>query len=352
MSTQRQKVKPPLQLDWTDDDEVPRASAPDGMRLAKRQRRYRRVVWSTVWLTPCALLALIVVAGSKAPAAPPVVHSVVNENTSPGRTAATQELDAWLAETPSPLPGAKVVSWDGATSVATVSPPPGATSTGAAGGTPWPAEIDTFTLEVPEQPPSNQPPSSTPPSYTVYKAGIEVALDPAGGAVALGGPSLTVEPPTPSANADPSVGPWPGIQSATSVSQPVSQAIQGWLAAYTSGSSSSLGLSVGDPNSAHAYIPLSGVSSATDTVMAAASLPNGAEIVEVTLNLVWDGQTPPQSGSQSGSSLPQTTMDLLIERANTAAPVVVAWGPPGSGPTLTPYENAVSPSALAASQGS
>jgi len=347
--TTAKRQKPVPVLDWTEDDEVPRAGRPDGIRLAKRQRLYRRVVWSTVVLTPLALLALIVVAGSKTP---PVVstHTVVDANTSPGRTAATQELHAWLTENPSPLPNATVVSWDGATPVASVNPPPGSSSTGAAGGAPWQAEIDTFTLEVLQPPPSGQS-STSQPTYTVYKAGVEVALDPAGGAVALGGPSLTIEPPTPSANADPS-GPWPGIQSTSTVSGPVSQAINGWLTAYTSGSSSSLGLSVGDPNSAHAYLPLSGVSSATDTVTAAASRPGGAEIVEITINIVWNGQSAAAAAaaSQNGVTPPQTTMDLLVERANTAAPVVVAWGAPGSGPTLKPYENAVSASALASAQ--
>ena len=341
------RQKPVPTLDWTvEDEEVPRAGRPDGIRLAKRQRLYRRVVWSTVVLTPLALLSLIVVAGSRAPAAPAAVHTVINENTSPGRTAATQELDAWLAETPSPLPNAIVVSWDGATSVPSVSPPPGA-ATGSAGVTPWQAEIDTFTLEVPQPASSSQ--SSGPPTYTVYKAGVEVALAPGGGAVALGGPSLTKEPPAPPVTADPS-GPWPGISATPTVSSPVSQAIQGWLSAYTSGSASSLELSVGDPNSAHAYIPLSGVSSATDTVTAAASRPGGAEIAEVTLDIVWNGEGASATTPADGVTPPQTTMDLLIERANTAAPVVVAWGPPGSGPTLKPYSNAVSASALASAQ--
>jgi hypothetical protein len=39
-------------------------------------------------------------------------------------------------------------------------------------------------------------------------------------------------------------------------------------------------------------------------------------------------------------------MDVLVERASTAAPVVVAWGPSGSGPMLRPYQNAVPQSVL------
>ncbi|MHB8319949.1 MAG: hypothetical protein ACYDEP_12100 [Acidimicrobiales bacterium] len=106
-------------------------------------------------------------------------------------------------------------------------------------------------------------------------------------------------------------------------------------------------MSVGDPNTTHAYIPLSGVTSATDTVVAAANRPGGAQIVQIALTIVWNGESTTTTTSPSGTTPPQTTMDLLIERANTAAPVVVAWGPPGSGPTLKPYQNAVQASALA-----
>jgi hypothetical protein len=59
----------------------------------------------------------------------------------------------------------------------------------------------------------------------------------------------------------------------------------------------------------------------------------------VTVSLLWKGEKAPAFGSSTSG--PQTTMDLLLERADTAAPVVVAWGPPGSGPGLVPYQNAV-----------
>ena len=38
-------------------------------------------------------------------------------------------------------------------------------------------------------------------------------------------------------------------------------------------------------------------------------------------------------------NLPTFEMDLLADRANTASPVIVAWGGAGTGPILTKYQN-------------
>jgi hypothetical protein len=354
-------------LDWdiTSDDEIPRPGLPDAERLARRQRWYRRLVWSSVVLAPVALLAVLVVAGStKAPKAP--TQAPAPSVSSRGRTAATQELDAWLAETPSPLPGATVLSWDGARTIA----PEVAQSKGrggllggsGSGGQPtWVTEIDTFTLVVPPAKKTASTVSGTTTQVTqasVYQAAVAVALDPTGtGAVAMGGPSITKEPKTTTSGWF-TGGPWPGISSSNAVSGPVQQAINGWVGACTGGSAAALSLAVGDTNSAHTYVPLSGVQSASATVVAAAPriAPNSpipstaraastvhptAEIVEITLDIRWNGESAPKPGTQGLTGAPKTTMDLLVERADTAAPVVVAWGPQGTGPTLVPYQNAV-----------
>ena len=125
--------------------------------------------------------------------------------------------------------------------------------------------------------------------------------------------------------------------------------LNNWLAAYTSGSDAALHLAVGDPNPAHTYVALSGVRQASYTVLAAAPVGKPADgdlAVEISLSLVWDHEhvaSPELAGMNgtSGSPARQTTMDLLVAHASSAAPVVVAWGPPGSGPSLRPYENAI-----------
>jgi len=348
--------KPPKRrtLNWEIDDvEVPRVGGPDADLLLRRQRRYRKLVWSSMIMAPIALLAVVISLGKTTPA--PTVSTTAGAATSPGRTVATQELETWLAETPSPLPGAQVLSWDGAK---VLHPPAAKVAKGLSSGTGkprWTTEEDTFTLIVPPPAPKThsaaQSTSKPLTTATIYQATVAVALKPGGGAVALSGPSITLVPPTkPGAwDAD---GPWPGLDITSSVTGAVQQAINGWADAYTSGSSSKLALAVGDTDSSHHYVALSGVRSVTVTVLASSprSAPNGpvvakqtptAEIVEVALDINWSAEPAPSSSSASNftTSLPKTTMDLLVERANTSAPVVVAWGPAGSGPTLHPYQN-------------
>ena len=321
-------------LVWDYRDElVPRVGTPAADLIAKRQRRIRRYVrFSAVALPFVLVLAFFVILVSFH-SAPPITNDSGSASSSPGRTVATLEIQQWLAETPSPLPHATVLSWDGAKDVAP--------STGSANGDPtWTAELDSFTLTVPSV-----------NSQTIYDATVEVALKAGGGAVALGGPSLIVVPPTGTVSGWDGGGPWSGLSSSDTVSGPVQGAINGWLSAYVSGSSSRLRLAVGDVHSDGSYLPLTGVSSAKDTVVAAATrvAPNApvqkksvspsAEIVEVNLDIVWNHEKvdPATEGFNGG---PSTTMDLLVERANTVAPVVVAWGPPGTGPSLVPYQNA------------
>lgn len=314
---------PPPLFDWYDDeaDEVPNVALPDGRRLARRQAWTRRYVKASVILCPLLLLvALAAVTKSQ--------HQPVTPTSgSPGQIAATVELDKWLAEHPSPLPGASILSYDGATSV---TPPKGYKGAPLS----WKGAIEEFTLV--------SHPRSNPETWHV---GIEVALDRSGGAVAISGPSFL-----PSVAAQPGAwsqgGPWPGLTVSSSVSGAVQTVINNWLSAYTSGSDAALHLAVGDPNPAHTYLALSGVRQASDTVIAAAPVGKPADgdlAVEVSISLLWDHEhlPPPSISGTSGSPGPQTTMDLLVAHASSAAPVVVAWGPPGSGPSLRPYENAI-----------
>jgi hypothetical protein len=345
MTTRTANVKPgrlakkgrsvPLQWNYQ-DDLVPRAGLPDADKMAKRQKWLRRYVKSSVYLLPLVLVLSMFVALSNVHPRTTAPASNGSASSSPGRTVATLDIEQWLAETPSPLPGATIQSWDGAKDIA---PAPVKVEAGQTAPVTWTAELDTFTLIVPT------------PTPTVYSAVLEVALKPGGGASALGGPSLTVEPPTDTTSGWATGAPWSGITSTGTVTPAVQSAIDGWLAAFASGSSSQLRLAVGDTRSSVYYVAMAGIASATDTAVAeatrvapnaaptATSTNHSAEIVEVTVSLLWKGEKAPAFGSSTSG--PQTTMDLLLERADTAAPVVVAWGAPGSGPGLVPYQNAV-----------
>lgn len=307
--TPRQK-KRPSPMDWELTDElIPRPGLPSVDKMIRRQRWTRRYVASSAYLLPLVLfISFVSIANSR----PAQTSSGSSSVSSPGRVAATLEMTQWLAEKPSPLPGADIMQWDGATSYP------------ASGKGSWPMELDTFTLRV-----------GRGASPRLYTATVEVALQ-SNGATALGGPSIAPDVTNASVGATFTDGPWPGLVAQNQVSSAVQAAINSWLTAYTSGSASQLRLVVGDSSNDGAYVPLSGVTSASAAVTYAAptTTSGSSEIVEVNLSLRWSGE----SGAASGP-IP-TTLDLLVSRANTAAPVVVAWGPAGTGPSLVPYQNA------------
>jgi hypothetical protein len=62
-------------------------------------------------------------------------------------------------------------------------------------------------------------------------------------------------------------------------------------------------------------------------------------VVRVRLMLDYHPATQPAGAEQKAP--PPAVFDVLVDGADTAAPNVVAWGGAGSGPTLTPYQNAV-----------
>ncbi len=271
------------------------------------------------------MVGLITSVSNTTPSSTPVATTL----TSPGRNVATTAVQAWLNEKPSPLPNASILSWDGATTMK---------------GSGEKVELDTFTLSQPIPDTANSP---TGQQDYYYRATIEIDLN---GLIPIGGPGIQPLKDSGSlSNLSSPPNPWPTVSGVTSsVPSPVTQAITGWLQAYTSGSPSQLTVAVGDPNSGDHYHPLYGVKSAQFLVVDAAprEAPNAApannnpnpnaEIVEISLYIHWRHHNAPSVGGQNG---PATTVDLLIERANTAAPIVVAWGQPGSGPFLQPYQN-------------
>lgn len=312
-------------LDWLEESElVPRSGTPGVDNIDRRVRRMRGAVYALLGLGCLAILGLV----SNLSSTPLVPTAITPQLTSPGRNVATTAMQAWLNESPSPLPNATILSWNGATTV-----------TGVGGSD----EVDTFTLAQPFT-----TASSPQTMYHYYSAVIEISL---AGLIPVGGPGISTLPGT-NTNNPTTPNPWPSITTAaqsTSVSSAVSQSISGWLSAYTSGSPSQLAIAVGDPSSTHHYTPLFGVAAAQYTMVTATpreapnsapasnnSAPN-AEIVEINLDLQWNGEKGMNGlGAVNG---PLTTEDLLIERANTPAPIVVAWGVPGSGPSLVPYQN-------------
>src|SRR5699024_1130015 len=144
---------------------------------------------------------------------------------------------------------------------------------------------------------------------------------------------------------------WPGAMS-VSASEAVEQAINQWAKTFVGGEPRDLRLVVGDPVATHSYMPMVGAefhsSEVTEaTVQPEMYTPEGQVppdpeqiVVRVELTILWDEEDELDDRGDV-RELQVISYDVLVDRANTAAPQVVAWGGAGSGPTLEAYQNAV-----------
>lgn len=299
---------------------VPRAGLPDANRLRRRSLLFRLWVWTGVVLLPLALLALFIGGGSK------TAGTDASAATSPGRAAATVALTSWLRNASTPLPGGVILGWTGSVQLGEPVTEEGSELT------------TTITLER----------FDVAAAGVIYDAGVQVATDSRGGSIAISTPSAT--PKAPPANDDwEDVGPWAGFGGSNAQSTPaIVKAVELWAEAFTSGDADTLRLSVGDPSARHTYSPLIGVASTTVAVgdgWQASPDDDDTLVFRVTLSPVW-ASTPSttvaaaQGGSDVTPDAAGIAFDVLVKRASTASPVVVAWSPPGLGPDLKPYANA------------
>jgi hypothetical protein len=292
-------------------------------------RNYTKIA---VWSSPVMALLLLVIYSGMGTAVIPKSQAINNQVDSAGKSAAILAENAWMGAVPSPLDGGKITSWNGfdvkkqakvSDKVAKALVMPDYT-----------VEIHHFTL--------------TDSQGIGYTSDVAVAVNKVSGAAAISSPSLT--PIAPSADGFASQGAWFGLKAA-SASESVNASVAAWAKAFTAGNPTVLLQTVGDPATNHAYMPLTGVSAVTSDVIGAGQVPvltaDGIVsdapaktlIVQVQLQLTWGSAEPVGAGSGHGSSL--ITYDLLVEKSDTAAPVVVAWGGAGSGPDLKPYGNAI-----------
>jgi len=308
------------------------------VRRSARSRKFQvsLLKWTIIVGTIAAVISMLSVAFGKTPVAPGAAPAnSMQVNSSPGKAAATASLLSWLTSTPSPVPEGKVLSWDGFTTL----PAPKLTDKQLHSGftTGFTVEIDHFTLQSTR---GNQQP--------LYTATVEVDIDASGTTTVPSSPTLlpTLAGQTTLAGSGSgnSARAWPGYAT-VSPPEPVATAVTAWADAYTGTSSDALRQVVGDTDSDHAYLTLSGANNLSATVAAAGTKPdtNGQAplhpstiIARVTLSLGWPGKT-----ATDKSHAPQATYDLLITGANSGAPHVVAWGAAGTGPSLQPYQNAI-----------
>lgn len=309
---------------WSDQEESPRADIPSAKKLRKRTTLYRRVIWATLFLFPVTLLALFVAVSNTGEESGPAFMGPP-----PTEATAISSIITWIDQKPSPLPGGRVISWD---SYEKAPLPTGRDKVEGIES----LEVHTLTVAA--------------PTGALFTTTVQIAVGDSIGETVVSTPTLVPLPPSGTdGTATSSLTPWPTLESSTAT-EGAETAIKAWAEAFTSGDPAALLNVVGDERGGVSYVPLSGLTFDIEnySIDAVAGIFGDDQdrtepsvvpekmIVSVTFEGQWAGvQTDVTTQS------PQFTYDLLISRANTASPRVVAWGGYGSGSWLKEYGNAV-----------
>lgn len=294
------------------------AAAPAQVLHESRSRRRRTLVWTFIIVGVCSIgSALNLAVNPPYPDLKPDVVESTEVNFSAGKSAAQTKVAEWLAQDPSPLPGGRLISWDGFTSIAAGKAKSDTDNPANA------AELHRFTL------------ATTLEDKTVYyDATVLVSVSDALGAAVATEPTLL--PRVPAAAQGWSSQVWAGYENAP-VPDPVTQTAGQWAKAFTE-SADALRLYVGDEDATHAYMPLQGARVLSAAIPTAGYIKVEGEeqakviIARVELTLAWSS-----AADAKGSKV---MYDVRVEQAHTASPKIVAWGPAGTGPKLKKYGNA------------
>lgn len=311
--------------------ETPNPQSPANQKQAKWRKRYRIVAWASLIGMPIVLVVDLSLASTMMdPNFGKEDVTVTDQVDSVGKSAAWVQMQSWLATEPSPLPGATIISWDG---YQTKEQDHAVASQilQAWGERDYKVELHRFTLSA---------------SGQLYSAEVTIAVDGNGQSEVIGTPSAL--PIAPSSTGWSTKGAWMNVVETTKTDA-MAEAVDNWAKAYISGDSTTLRLAVGDPDSSHTYMPLTGATAVKTQVTRAGYVPQVTDktvvnqehpdtvIAQVELKFTWDGQSAQEVDAKGKGQ----TMDVLIKNANTASPKVVAWGAVGTGPDLTEYQNAV-----------
>lgn len=328
MARKNRKNESAPALDWLENaDELPRADIELNDRAAKRQKFFRRSIVGVVFVAfPLSVLCNLAVV-PKVLDAKPAAAAQQSQLTSETKPAAMLAVQTWLAQTPSPLPGGQLLSWDGVDIQAQpeVSVDPNTNQTTEKQG----LQLHHMTVAA--------------ATGQVFDTTVQVGYSKFRGVQVIGQPALIPRAPDDKAQW-PNLTSWPHLAKVTP-SDPVIQSVSAWVEAFSSGNPDKLRLAVGDTADNRSYVPLSKVTAtAVQVTDAAARIDPKADsstkpsevIARVTFAVQWQGQVLGRTETPS-----KVSYDVLIKKADTAAPVVVAWGGVGTGESLTEYMNAV-----------
>jgi hypothetical protein len=331
MKTKSTRTKPPVQDEFWGHmaEEVPRADVAAVSKADRRMKFNRRYIQANLILLPVALLGILsCVPKLTEPTPQPVIP--VSEINSPTKAAAMQAVSAWLSQYPAPLPGGRLLSWDGAKvqSEPEITIDPSNDQPVEKQG----LQLHSLTLVT--------------TNGTLYTTTVQVGYSDIRGAQVIGSPTLIPRAPDDTSKWA-NLTSWPNLAT-IQATDPVKQAAEAWVKAFTSGDPNALRLAVGDQAGNHSYVPL--VQATPDDVRveeaAAAKGAEGKGAVEnpstitarVSFAVSWAGV---DIDKNRAGAAPRVVYDVLIQQAETASPVIVAWGGAGTGESLKPYQNAV-----------
>lgn len=177
---------------------------------------------------------------------------------------------------------------------------------------------------------AGDPPQQLTVVVEITKAGPVLATEPALE------PFTDVGAPTPAADRSES-------ESARFASDAGQRAISEWAGAFGADNRERLRELTGDLED-RTYVGLGGLSANDVLVRSVVDGPEGTDLARVTVTFSRGEQG--EAGVWQGA----VSYDVLIVDGDTANPRVVAWGPPGSGPSLAPFSNGLGGSGTPAAQ--
>lgn len=312
---------------WEQAEEVPRAGLPDAEQMSRRAKRWRWFVTASLVLTPLAMLTSIVAVSSTLSGPLPETTTVDSDEFSDTRPSAIVAVRAWLGQEPHPLPGGTFVGWHSATRQIQEAAPESGDDT---------VITEAHRLTVADA------------AGTLYDSYVSLGVPEAGAPVVIGTPGLMPRVPS----GDTWEGPtWPGLET-DAAGEEITAAVTAWANAYSSGDPAALRLVVGDDDASRNYMPLNGATLTEPLIEEIGKVwPSEATpaeragdpatvVARARFQIVWPGAKRSRS-ERDADEAATVTYDLLIKKANTAAPIVVAWGGAGTGPALVPYSNAL-----------
>jgi hypothetical protein len=332
-----------VDTDWADNGvtDAPRTGTDDYKKLRRKKNFYKLYVWSASALFLPVLASNFIIAGNfLADDEEPVITT-----DSPRKGRAIVEVENWLGTNPEPVPGGQFLSWNSVD------------------------KLPDKPLEKNEEPPADPPVvevhrlTVASESGALFDVDVQLATTKAEGTAVVAGPSLIPQPPEGRSSSTNDASAWPSLESA-SIPEQGETAVQTWAQAFTSGDPDQLRIAVGDPDANAAYVPLSGVTVDSISLQEAGlrTMTDDSDdpqpdliTAQVRLVLDWDGMQPEDAEAVANTDEPSdeptgaaeaddrvtqhVDYDVLITGASTASPRVVAWGGPGSGINLQPYDN-------------